>query len=139
MHHWLKNQGLKPVIRLVNESFEFGGGAWLTATRVSIYPVIINDHLVEVDIAEVPGNCPPLFSSSAMKTLCVIMDYGKQHLTTRGCNPTKCPLKEFPSGYSILVLPKIKAKGMEKLDVNVVKKQYTTTAQKKEPSTLEVS
>ena len=55
---WLKNSGLKPVIRLVNESFEFEGGEVLTATRAFIYPVIINDHLVEVDIAEVPGNCP---------------------------------------------------------------------------------
>ena len=41
MHHWLKNQGLKPVIRLVNESFEFGGGEVLTATNAFIYPVII--------------------------------------------------------------------------------------------------
>ena len=58
----LKNQGLKPAIRLVNESFEFGGGEVLTATRAFIYPAIINDHLVEVNIAEVPGSCPPLLS-----------------------------------------------------------------------------
>ena len=94
MHHWLKKQGLKPVIRLVNESFEFGGGEVLTATRAFIYPVTINDHLVEVGVAEVPGNCPPLLSSSAMKTLGVIMDYEKQHLTIRSCQSMNLPLKE---------------------------------------------
>ena len=65
-----KNQGLKPVIRLVNESFGFGGGEVLTATRAFIYPVIINDHVVEVDIAEVPGNCPPLLWETS--PLCVL-------------------------------------------------------------------
>lgn len=37
----------KPLIRLVNEGFEFGGGEVLTATKAFIYPVIIDDHLVE--------------------------------------------------------------------------------------------
>ena len=139
MHHWLKNQGLKPVIRLVNESFEFGGGEVLTATRAFIYPVIINDHLIEVDIAEVTGNCPPLLSSSAMKTLGVIMDYEKQFLTIRACNSTNLPLKESSGGHPILVLPKIKEKDKEKLDAKFIKKPYAKTAPKKEPSTLEVS
>ena len=72
---WLKSQGLRPVIRLVTESFEFGGGEVLSATRAFIYPVVINNYLVETDVAEVPGNCPPLPSSSAMKTLGIIIGY----------------------------------------------------------------
>ena len=110
------------MIRLVNESFEFGGGEVLTATRAFICPVIINDHLVEADVAEVPGNCPPLLSSSAMKTLGVIMDYEKQHLTIRSRQSTNLPLKESSGGHPILAIPLIKAKDREKLDTKFVKK-----------------
>ena len=93
MYHWLRSQGLKPVIRLVTESFEFGGGEVLSATRSFIYPMVINDHLVEVDVAEVTGNCPPLLSSSAMKTLGVVVDYNSQSLKIHACGAT-LPLKE---------------------------------------------
>ena len=91
----------------------------LTATRAFIYPVIINDHLVEIDIAEVPGNCPPLLSLSARR-LGVIMDYGKQHLTIRACNSTNLLLKESSGGHPILVLPMIKTKDKEKLDTKFI-------------------
>ena len=138
MHHWLKNQGLKPVIRLVNKSFEFGGGEVLTATRAFIYPVIINDHLVKVDIAKVPGNCPPLISSSVTKTLGVTIDYEKQHLTIRACKSTNLLSKKSSDGPRILVLSKIKAKDKDKVDTKFVKNQYATTAPNKELSTLEI-
>ena len=40
----LKSQGLNLVIGLVTESFEFGGGEVLSATRAFIYPVVVNSY-----------------------------------------------------------------------------------------------
>lgn len=134
MFRWLKSQGLKLVIRLVTESFEFVGGEVPSATRAFIYPLVINNYLVEIDMAEVLGNCPPLLSSSAMKTLGIIMGYEKQTLTIRACQSTNLPLKESAGGHPILPIYKLKEKDITNIDAKFVKKSISTTTAKKWPT-----
>ena len=45
---------------------------------------------IEIDVAEVAGNCPRLLIATAMKTLGIIMDYQNQNLTITALKHALC-------------------------------------------------
>ena len=94
MIQWLATQGLQPAVKPINEAFEFGGGEVVHATRAFIYPIMMNGHLIEMDVAEVE-RCPPLLSSQAMRSLGLEMSYHAGTVTLHACSH-QMPLVESP-------------------------------------------
>ena len=101
---WTTRQGLRPVRKFITESFEFGGGEVVDSNHAIIYPVILNGHLVELDVAEVE-RCPPLLSSQAMKALGMELNYAENKVKIHTCQ-MEIELIEDRGGHPVLELPK---------------------------------
>ena len=104
MIKWTQKNGLQPQTKTIKEAFEFGGGEVVNSSRSLIYPIMLNGHLVELDVAEV-DRCPPLLSSQAMRSLGMELNYATNTVNIHSCQ-FKMNLEENKGGHPILKFPK---------------------------------
>ena len=125
MIRWIQSYGMQPTIKKIEESFEFGGGEIVDATRALVYPILLNGHLVELDVAEV-AKCPPLLSSQAMRSLGMELNYATNRVRVHSCR-LEIPLEENKGGHPVLKFPR-----PTQADLSNVPRKYLRTKEMKE-------
>ena len=68
-------KGLKPLERVVRESFRFGDGALVPCVTAYTYPAGVFGHTGMLDVAFVDRSCPGLLSRKAMKDLGIVLGF----------------------------------------------------------------
>ena len=117
MIRWTQSYGPQPQTKSTKESFEFGGGEVVHSTRSPIYPIMLNGHLVELDVTEV-GRCPLLLSSQSMRSLGMELNYATSKVNIHSCQ-LKLDLEEDKGGQPNFKFPK-----PTQQDLNNVPKKY---------------
>ena len=129
MIRWCRKYGLQPQTKSIKEAFEFGGGEVVHSNRALIYPILLNGHLVELDVAEV-DRCPPLLSSQAMRSLGMELNYATGQINIHSCD-FRVPLTENHGGHPVLKFPK-----PTQDDIIKVPRKYLKVSEMKETNTI---
>ena len=105
MQKWCSENSFGPTPRIIEESFQFGGGQVGVAKRAWIYCVMLGDALVQLDIAEIDGiPCPALLGVQAMESLGINLNLSTRTWDALACNIRRRPLERSWSGQPILSL-----------------------------------
>ena len=98
----IAKMGFKGVAREIKESFRYGDGRVVQATRAWRYPAGINKKNGSIDIAEVDEDTPPLLSRKALTDMGVILNFADGTMTIKAANLDSAKMDFSNSGHALL-------------------------------------
>ena len=102
MRKELAKVGPKPIKKDIDEKFRFGDGKVVRASKSWIYPTGMYGQHGQINVAEVPRQCPPLLSHKAMEELGMVLDFDNLTTSIRSAGVLDKPMLRADSGHPIL-------------------------------------